>query len=73
MPSDPPERRRSLCMATAEDRRVRLQGYADAKTLDRALRADLGPRARLRSALSRVRALLAAPRERRSGPPAAER
>jgi hypothetical protein len=29
-------------MATAEDRRVRLQGYADAKTVDRALRAQRG-------------------------------
>ena len=40
LPSRDPEARPSLCMATAEGRRTRLQGYADAKTIDRALRAE---------------------------------
>jgi hypothetical protein len=42
-------------MATAEDRRVRLQGYADAKTLDRALRAEGGQGGRFARLLHRVR------------------
>jgi hypothetical protein len=42
-------------MATAEDRRVRLQSYADAKTLDRALQAEGGGGGRLTRLLHRIR------------------
>jgi hypothetical protein len=55
MATPPPERRQSLCMATAEDRRVRLQGYADAKTIDRALRNGARPRRWLAAIVGRVR------------------
>ena len=58
LPSRDPEARPSLCMATAEDRRTRLQGYADAKTIDRALRTGPGRRGRLARVLGRVRGSL---------------
>lgn len=68
MAARPPERGQGLCMATAEDRRVRLQSYADAKTLDRRLQGERGRRRNLDFRLGRIRGVLSAARARRSGP-----
>jgi len=55
MTGPPPERRQTLCLATAEDRRVRLQSYADAKTLDRELKGEGGGDGRLAALRRRLR------------------
>jgi hypothetical protein len=77
MSTPAPERRQRLCMATAEDRRVRLQSYADAKTLDRELRSHPGPRRRIAMLLDRLRLTVVGSRgprrEPQPHPPAHER